>query len=117
VRTMANKKPAATNIPEKGNAHAPEVKMEGEIKFPEGTPAEVKEIISRGGSRGDLTQVTAQILEGRDQNKTIRRNVRGPIRLGDILILLDTEIEAQRLGGGRRGGSGSSSSSGAKKKQ
>jgi len=79
-------------------------KVEGEIRFSEGVPGEVKEIIARVGTRGDVTQVLCHIQEGRDKGKTIRRNVRGPVRLGDILILLETEIEAQRLGGGRRGG-------------
>lgn len=81
-----------------------EIKISGEIKFSEAVPAEVKEIISRAGTKGDVTQVLCLILEGRDKNKTIRRNVRGPVRLGDILMLTETEIEAQRLGGGRRRG-------------
>ena len=83
---------------------ADEGKAEGEVRFFEGVPAEVKEVIARVGTRGDVTQVLCQILDGRDKNKTIRRNVRGPVRLGDILILMETEIEAQRLGGGRRSG-------------
>ena len=83
---------------------AEESKVEGEIRFSPGIPAEVKEIIGRAGSRGELTQVMCQILDGRDKNKAIRRNVKGPIQVGDILMLLETEIEAQRLGGGRRGG-------------
>jgi small subunit ribosomal protein S28e len=74
----------------------------GEIRFSPAVPAEVKEIIARGGTRGDLSQVMCLILDGRDKNKTIRRNVRGPVRLGDILLLTETEIEAQRLGGGKR---------------
>ncbi len=86
-----------------------EVKVEGEIRFFEGLPAEVKEIIGRTGMRGELTQVMCQIQAGRDENKAIRRNVKGPIRKGDILMLLETEIEAQRLGGGRRSGGSSSS--------
>ena len=76
---------------------------EAEFKFVEGIPSEVKEIVMRAGSRGEITQVMCQILEGRDKNKAIRRNVKGPVRVGDILMLLETEIEAQRLGGGRRG--------------
>ena len=81
----------------------PEERIEGEIRFPEGYAAEVKELVARGGSRGELTQVMCQILEGPDRNKAIRRNVKGPVRVGDILVLLETEIEAQRIGGPRRG--------------
>ncbi len=80
-----------------------EIKVEGELKFNPGIPAEVKEIVARAGSRGELTQVICQVLEGYDKNKAIRRNVKGPVQQGDILMLLETEIEAQRLGGGRRG--------------
>ncbi len=72
------------------------------IHFAQAFPAEVKEIIARAGSRGGLTQVMALILDGRDKNKAIRRNVKGPVRKGDIIMLLDTEIEAQRLGGRKR---------------
>jgi small subunit ribosomal protein S28e len=71
-----------------------------EAGFASAVPAEVKEILGRAGSRGGLILVMAQILDGRDKNKAIRRNVKGPVRVGDILMLLDTEIEAQR--GGRR---------------
>ena len=87
-----------------GEAPATEQRTEGEIRFSDGIPAEVKEIVDRAGSRGELTQVMAQILDGRDKGKAIRRNVKGPIQLGDMLMLLETEIEASRLGGGRRGG-------------
>ncbi|MBI2102342.1 30S ribosomal protein S28e [Candidatus Woesearchaeota archaeon] len=96
---------------EKTEAPVVEQRVEGgEIRFIPGIPAEVKEIVARAGSRGELTQVMCLVLDGRDKNKAIRRNVKGPVQIGDILMLLETEIEAQRLGGGRR----SSGSSGSK---
>jgi len=93
-----------------GGKPVQEERVEGVITFFDGIPAEVKELVTRAGTRGELTQVMCQILDGRDKNKAIRRNVKGPIQVGDILMLMETEIEAQRVGGGpRKGGPGASS--------
>ena len=73
------------------------------IVFSRAYPAKVEEVIGRTGTRGEAIQVRCRILDGRDRDKIIRRNVKGPVRVDDILMLRETEIEARQLNKKGRG--------------
>lgn len=75
----------------------------GQVNFSHAVPGRVEEVVGRTGTRGEAIQVRCKILDGRDKNKTIRRNVKGPVQIGDILMLRETEIEAQALNRSGRG--------------
>ncbi|HEX54660.1 MAG: 30S ribosomal protein S28e [Candidatus Altiarchaeales archaeon] len=59
--------------------------------------AEVVKIIGRTGLYGEVIQVMCKILEGENKGRVIRRNVRTPVQLGDILDLREVEREARPL--------------------
>ena len=75
----------------------PATEQKGSVSFTLAVQAKVEEVVGRTGTRGEATQVRVKILDGRDKNKTMRRNVRGPVQVGDTLMLRETEIEARPL--------------------
>jgi len=77
--------------------------IKGVVNFSPATPAKVEEVIGRTGTRGEAIQIRCRVMEGRDKNKVLRRNVKGPIQIGDILMLRETEFEAGQLTKAGRG--------------
>jgi small subunit ribosomal protein S28e len=63
----------------------------------EGVPAEIVDIVGRTGSRGEATQVLCKILDGMEKGRIKKRNVRGVVKKGDILILMNPESEAKDI--------------------
>ena len=61
------------------------------------TPAKVIEIIRRTGATGEITQIRCELLGGREAGRVMRRNIKGPIRIGDILMLKQTAVEAAEI--------------------
>ena len=98
--------PEKSTPPEKAAGQPPQQAQQRQQKGPQvpeqSFPAQVMEIVGSMGTREGGKQARVKVLSGPDSGKIIRRNVVGPFRLGDILMLKETEIEASPLKGRKR---------------
>ena len=92
---MADKKeakPASEKAETKAPVKAPEL---GRII--EGHSAEIVEVRTKTGVYGEIYQVLCKVLEGPDAGRVILRNIKGPVKKGMIVVLLDTDREAKEI--------------------
>jgi len=64
---------------------------------PDSIPVEVVEVVVKTGIHGEVYQVMCKVLDGKDKGRVIRRNVKGPVKKGDVMMLLETEREAKEI--------------------
>ncbi len=105
-----NEKEGAQEGEKQGQQPEPKAKAEASASVPQqkqqeqpsafrGIAAEIVEVSNKGktGMYGEIYTVMCNILEGRDKGRVIKRNILGPVKVGDIVRLVDTSREAKQI--------------------
>jgi len=72
-------------------------KYESRVNVTDATPSQVVKVFKKVGLYGECYQVLVRVLEGRDKGNLLRRNVRGPVRENDLIMLKETERDVRAI--------------------
>ncbi len=67
------------------------------VNVSDATPGQVVKVFKKVGLYGECYQVLVRVLEGRDKGNLLRRNVRGPVKENDMLMLKETERDVRAV--------------------
>ena len=67
------------------------------VNVSDATPGQVVKVFKKVGQYGECYQVLVRVLEGKDRGNLLRRNVRGPIKENDLLMLKETERDVRAV--------------------
>lgn len=59
--------------------------------------AEIVEVKVKTGVYGEIYQVLCKVLEGSEAGRVILRNVKGPVKKGMVIMLIEPEREAKEI--------------------
>jgi len=57
-------------------------------------PAEIVQVGGKMGVKG-VSRVRCKVLDGHDRDRIVARNVVGPVKVGDVILLKETAMEAE----------------------